>query len=52
MSTLIYGGNIVNEGAVFQGSIVIENDRIAHIDESNDTPRGIYDNEVDHGGVL
>lgn len=36
MSTLIYGGNIVNEGAVFQGSIVIENDRIAHIDESNE----------------
>lgn len=52
MSTLIYGGNIVNEGAVFQGSIVIENDRIAHIDESNDTPRGIYDNEVDATGCF
>ena len=58
MKTLIHGGTIVTEGRTFQGSIVIENDVIAEINEGSDIPRGGYDTVVDanfyvvHNAVL
>ena len=33
MKTLIYGGRIVNDGRVYDASLVIENDVIAEIKE-------------------
>lgn len=52
MTTLLYGGNIVNEGRIFTGSIVIENDHIALIKEGEMIPRGSYDKEVDATGCF
>jgi len=52
MTTLLYGGNIVNEGKIFIGSIVIENDHIVLIKEGEETPRGSYDKEVDATGCF
>jgi dihydroorotase len=52
MTALIFGGKIVNEGRVFDGSIIIENDRISEIKEGTETPRGIYDNVVDATGCF
>ena len=40
MTTLIYGGRIVNEGRTFSGSVVIDNGVIADIQEENMHPRG------------
>ncbi|MBQ8047541.1 MAG: dihydroorotase [Prevotella sp.] len=50
MTTLIRGGQIVNEGHVFDGSIIIENDRIKDIipcTEDTCSLRGTYDTIVD-----
>ena len=52
MKTLIHGGTIVTEGRTFQGSIVIENDVIAEINEGSDIPRGGYDTVVDATGAF
>ena len=41
MRKLIQGGTIVNEGKTFNGTIVIEDNRIAEIITENTTPRGI-----------
>ncbi len=38
MKTLIQDANIVNEGEVFLGSILIDGERIAHIYRGDDTP--------------
>ena len=50
MTTLLYGGIIVNEGRTFKGSVVIENDFIAAVIEGEVAPRGRYDKEVDATG--
>jgi len=50
MTTLLYGGVIVNEGRTFKGSVVIENDFIAAVIEGEMAPRGRYDKEVDATG--
>ena len=50
MTTLLYGGIIVNEGRTFKGSVVIENDFIAAVIEGEMAPRGRYDKEVDATG--
>ena len=50
MTTLLYGGIIVNEGRTFKGSVVIENDFIAAVIEGEIAPRGRYDKEVDATG--
>ena len=47
MSTIIYGGTIVNEGRSFLGSLVIDNDRITEIYEDSSAPRGLYSEEID-----
>lgn len=52
MKILIHGGTIVTEGRTFQGSIVIENDVIAEINEGSDIPRGGYDTVVDATGAF
>ena len=52
MSTIIYGGTIVNEGRSFLGSLVIDNDRITEIYEDSSTPRGLYSEEIDATGCL
>lgn len=52
MKTLIYGGTIVNEGRVLEGSLVIENDVIAEIKEGTEIPCGNYDKKVDATGLL
>lgn len=50
MRILIKGGTIVNDGQKKTGSIVIENDRITDIIDSQETPRGIFDTTVDATG--
>jgi dihydroorotase len=52
MTTLIYGGRIVNEGRTFSGSVVIDNGFIADIQEGNMHPRGNYDHTVDATGCF
>lgn len=52
MSTIIYGGTIVNEGRTFQGSLTIDNDRITGIYEDSKAPRGLYTKEIDATGCF
>ena len=52
MNTLIKYGRIVNEGRAFQGSVVVENDRISAIFEGHEPPSGIFDRVVDASGCL
>lgn len=52
MTTLIYGGHIVDGGREHEGSLVISGDRIALISEDSKPPRGVYDREVDATGCL
>lgn len=49
---LIENGRIVNEGRVFQGSVVVEDDRIADIKTNIETPRDNYDQCVDATGCF
>jgi len=49
MSILIEHGRLVNEGRVFEGSIVVNDDRIAEIFEG-DVPSGCYDRRIDASG--
>ena len=52
MRTIIDGGNIVNEGRVFAGTVIIEDDRISDIIEEKNTPRGRCDQFVDATGCF
>lgn len=52
MRTIIENGTIVNEGRVFKGSLVIEDETIAAIIEGEETPRGSYDKKVDATGCF
>ena len=52
MRTIIQGGTIVNEGRVFDGSIVIEDENIAQIFQGNTTPEAPYDEVVDASGCF
>lgn len=52
MRTLIRGGNIVNEGRCFEGSVSIEADRIVSVIEGSSQPLGICDLEVDARGCF
>lgn len=51
MTTIIENGTIVNEGRVFRGSLIIEDDTIKQIAEG-ETPRGSYDERVDATGCF
>ncbi len=52
MTTLVYGGRIVNEGRVYEGSVIIEGDRISDIIEGKSAPRGNYEKKVDATGCF
>ena len=52
MKTLIKYGRIVNEGRTFQGSVVVENDRISAIFEGQEPPSGHFDRVVDASGCF
>lgn len=52
MKILIKYGRIVNEGRAFQGSVVVENDRISAIFEGQELPSGIFDRVVDASGCF
>ena len=50
MRLLIEGGTIVNEERIMAGHIVVENDIIAAITDSNTTPEGTFDHRIDARG--
>jgi dihydroorotase len=52
MKMLIKGGTLVNEGRLFDGSIVVEDSRIAKIIEGNHTPDASYDEVIDASGCF
>ena len=56
MTTLIHGGTIVNEGRTFNGSLVIENEKIAQIfesrGESKTFPLDSFDEVIDASGCF
>ncbi len=52
MRTIISNGKIVNEGDTFDGSVVIEGDRIAQVVKGKETPRGIFDKRLDATGCF
>ena len=53
MKTLIKGGTIVNEGKCFNGSIVIEDDRIIAVTKQGDEfPGTSFDETIDASGCL
>lgn len=53
MRTLIKEGVIVNEGEIFKGNILLEDDRIAEISNDNTyTSCGICDETIDATGCF
>ena len=52
MRTLIQGGTLVNEGQLFEGSILIEDSRIARIYTEPHTPEASYDELIDASGCF
>ena len=52
MRTLIKGGTLVNEGRLFDGSILIEDSRIAQIYTEPHTPEASYDEVIDASGCF
>ena len=52
MRTIIQGGTIVNEGRVFDGSIVIEDEHISQIILGHTTPETPYDEVIDASGCF
>ena len=52
MRTLIQGGTLVNEGRLFEGSILIEDSQIAQIYTDPHTPEASYDEVIDASGCF
>ena len=52
MRTLIKGGTLVNEGRLFDGSILIENSQIAQIYTEPHTPEASYEEVIDASGCF
>ena len=52
MRTLIKGGTLVNEGRLFEGSILIEDSQIAQIYTEPYTPEASYDEVIDASGCF
>lgn len=52
MRTLIQGGTIVNEGKTFDGSIVVENGRIAKIIADSSHPETSFEEVIDASGCF
>lgn len=51
MRTLIQSGTLVNEGRIFDGSIVVEDGKISQIIQGN-TPEACYDEVIDASGCF
>ena len=52
MRTVIQGGKIVNEGKIFDGSIVVEDTKINKIVEGNLSPEVVADEVIDASGCF
>ena len=52
MRTVIQGGKIVNEGKIFDGSIVVEDTKISKIVEGETSPEDIADEVIDASGCF
>jgi dihydroorotase len=52
MRTLIQGGTIVNEGRIFDGSIVIDDEKITQVIEGQTQPEASFDRIVDASGCF
>ena len=52
MRTLITGGTIVNEGKTFDGTIVVENGKIAEIITGDNHPETSFDEVIDASGCF
>ena len=52
MRTVIQGGRIVNEGKIFDGSIVVEDTKISKIVEGETSPEDIADEVIDASGCF
>ena len=52
MRTLIKGGTLVNEGRLFEGSILIEDSQIAQIYTEPHMPEASYDEVIDASGCF
>ena len=52
MRTLIQGGTLVNEGRLFEGSILIEDSQIAQIYTEPHTPEASYDEVINASGCF
>ena len=52
MRTVIQGGRIVNEGKIFDGSIVVEETKISKIVEGETSPEDIADEVIDASGCF
>ncbi len=52
MRTLIKGGTLVNEGRLFEGSILIEDSQIVQIFTEPHTPEASYDEVIDASGCF
>ena len=52
MRTLIKGGTLVNEGRLFEGSILIEDSQIVQISTEPHTPEAFYDEVIDASGCF
>ena len=52
MRTLIQGGTLVNEGRLFEGSILIEDSKIAQIYTEPHIPEASYDEVIDASGCF
>ena len=53
MKTLIHNATIVNEGRIFVGSVVIENDRIVEVSENSDySAPSVFSKIIDASGMI
>ena len=52
MRTVIQGGKIVNEGKIFDGSIIVEDTKINKIVEGNVSPEVVADEVIDASGCF
>ena len=52
MRTVIQGGRIVNEGKIFDGSIVVEDTKISKIVEGNTSPEVVADEVINASGCF
>ena len=52
MRTIIQGGTIVNEGKTFDGTIIVENDKLREIVTGNVNPEVSTDTVIDASGCF